>query len=185
LVVFTAVVALGLIVELLWDHKREIIALFKELIWLGYLTKASRRTCWKLSGVLLVTIGVTGELWFEHEGRTSETELRDFNNRIVLALQQDVADTGLRAGNAEKQAAELLAEIQPRTLTRDHSLSAIHLVCPDTECIFGHTSATLKVSFYVKRYGARCSGQLRCPIGYLETAAVPRTWKLDESLRSA
>ena len=115
---FTALVVVGLIVEYrhevveFWEEVRRPAAMFP---WQKF---------WAITGGILVTVGVAGELIVGIKASRKEGDLRTINHQIEALLtdkasenEKEAANANERAGKAEERTAELLREIQPRRLS--------------------------------------------------------------------
>ena len=78
----------------------------------------------EITGGILVTIGVAGELWFQSRASDKQVLIRSATHEIEGLLNKEAGDARKEAGkaneraaNAEERAATLLAEIQPRSLS--------------------------------------------------------------------
>jgi hypothetical protein len=88
LLIATGVVVLGLILEY-WEPIRDVIKKYRtpEFAWKDLL---------KLTGGILITVGVAGELFFTYEASRVENSLRKNNHQIEQRLTEDAEATFMR-----------------------------------------------------------------------------------------
>ena len=136
LLVATLVVVIGLVLEY-WHEVKE--------FWVHVSWPMATFPWGKLialSGGILVTIGVFGELFVTYKASRIETKLRENNHKIETMLAGEASDawqksgTAIeRAGKLEKEAAALRLEntrleaiIQPRSLSSDQQRQIIEVL---------------------------------------------------------
>jgi hypothetical protein len=90
LTISTFVVVVGLIVE----YWHEVSALIKQF---RIRPPFPWKTLMTMLGGVLVTIGVTGELWFQSNGSRIEEELRSKNHQVVAILSKQTEDSKVLA----------------------------------------------------------------------------------------
>ena len=106
LLVSTFAVVLGLVLEY-WHEIRDLLE--KRPFKLKQFVKTL--------GAILVVLGVAGELFTQLGASRVEDSLRTANHKTIAELNEKASTANFRAVEAERQTAELLAEIQPRDLT--------------------------------------------------------------------
>lgn len=89
LIIFTGVVALGLVLEVL-AHREEFRQIWRELTWLRTLRRSGRQKLISSLATLVVAIGVIGEFWFEYKAGKTETDLQAFDNKAIAVLEKTV-----------------------------------------------------------------------------------------------
>jgi hypothetical protein len=78
-----------------------------------------RQHLMELAGAILITVGVTGELYFQTKVSAVDTSLRNTTHQIEALLNMQVADTNERAAQAELRTTELRAAMADRGLSAD------------------------------------------------------------------
>ena len=128
LIVFTSLVALGLVLEYKTALKLMVLGLWKLLTFRSTPVDrcALRKMCWHFLGALLVTIGVAGEFWIEYRQYAAENDLTRATSAERDRLRNETANANAEAGKAnerasanEKEAEELRKELAWRTLTKE------------------------------------------------------------------
>ena len=117
----TLLVVVGLIVEY-WHPLSDVI---KEI-------RKSPPFPWKkileMTGGILVTVGVAGELWYQSRASNSQVLIRSATHEIEGLLNKQAADAEVRAKEAEKTTALLQSVIMPLDLNAEQQ-SKIGAAC--------------------------------------------------------
>lgn len=135
LIIFTSLVAIGLVLEYKTALRLIILGLWKLLTFRSTAIDrcALRRMCWHFLGAILVTVGVAGEFWIEYEQYGAENSLTRATAAERDKLNGETAQANVQARKANERAAaneakaasldnenlKLRKTIEPRSLTLD------------------------------------------------------------------